>query len=136
MTRRGVRFFTTLCGILIITAALHWAGTLFFLYWKILSFDIVVHTLGGLWIGGMALWLYYLSGFVRPRVWRRRWVYGIAVVWAFIIGIGWEVFEVVVGSVEADGSVYIIDTALDLIADGVGAMIVAAYFISQGYLQG
>jgi uncharacterized membrane protein YjdF len=84
-----------------------------FLYWKWWWFDNVMHFLGGVLIGGIAL---VTSDILKtPRL--------LTFLVALLgIGIGWEVFEWSFGLY--DGAWDAVDTSTDLIMDTLGALMV------------
>lgn len=97
-------------------ALLHYFALEFSLYWHFVWLDLASHTLGGIWAGLFALWLRPQSGFHEAATWV---VFG-----AIVLGIGWEFFEITIGSPRAAN--FFFDTSLDLFADVVGGVIAAA----------
>ena len=132
MIHTSISFFNKLFLLLIAVGVLHLVGLSFFLYWKIEWFDLLVHTLAGAWVGGMALWFYYLSGYMTPHKETLRSVVLISVVSALFVGVSWEIFEYLVGAtLLALPGEYFFDTATDLLVDGVGAYIIALLFLHR-----
>lgn len=86
-----------------------------FLYWRWWWFDILMHFLGGVLVGALALFVSDL--FKTPFTLT-------FVIFLVGIGVGWEVFERMFGLYNAIG--YWEDTILDLIMDTIGALIVYA----------
>lgn len=84
-----------------------------FLYWRWWWFDILMHFLGGVLIGGLALVTSMTFGINRAFTF---------VVLFFAIGVGWEIFERTFGLYRAYG--YFGDTLLDLLMDALGAAVV------------
>jgi len=84
-----------------------------FLYWKWWWFDVLMHFLGGVLVGGIGL---IASDFLKtPRV--------LTLIIALLgIGIGWEVFEWMFGLY--DGAWDPVDTFTDLIMDTLGVLVV------------
>jgi hypothetical protein len=93
-------------------AAFHWFATLNFLYWQYVWLDTVSHFLGGTLVGLIALRL--LRGVRLPFS-------GIIpiIVLVSVVGVGWETFEVLIGSPREAN--YAFDTSLDLLMDILGA---------------
>ena len=54
----GKKLFILLTVLLYIIATLHILSLYFFWYWTFWWMDIILHTLGGIWVGGMFLWWY------------------------------------------------------------------------------
>lgn len=104
-----------------------------FLYWRFWWFDIMMHFLGGLLMGLIALWLYFLSNYFKKdnnsfdlilKTSIKK-VFILSFIFVMIVGIGWEIFEFIMGISFADGYVlgYIIDTSSDLVMDVIGSFL-------------
>lgn len=81
-----------------------------YLYWRYVWFDVPMHFLGGVTIA------VFLIGFLfrfRPRLF---------VVLFALIAVGWEVFEYCFG-IPREAN-YVFDTAVDLLMDTLGAVLV------------
>ena len=95
------------------------AGTyyLYFFYWW---YDIMMHFLGGVLIGGLAAWGVhrFLPGASLSKL------VIITLVSIAAVGIGWEIFEYATGQFIGQNGV-VFDTALDLIMDTLGAVFAA-----------
>lgn len=81
-------------------------------FWRIWWWDILMHMLGGLWVG---LVFAYAATYTPYRVSVIH-----CIIAAFAVGAGWEVFEYVF---HMGGSVFMsypLDTAKDLFDDAVG----------------
>jgi len=89
----------------------------YFLYYTIWWFDILMHFLGGLWVSLIAVWFY--KAFTRGKSNSRK-AYLISVVAILLVGISWEVTEVLF-DIAPPGS-YVLDTSLDLLMDILGAL--------------
>ncbi len=99
----------------------------FFLYWRFYWFDNVMHFLGGLWVGLMALWIYYFSGYIKSNRYDKPFLFLMSFIAVLSVGIGWEIFEVLIDVNFSSG--YVSDTALDLIMDIVGGLASATTFV-------
>jgi len=84
-----------------------------FLYWKWWWFDIFMHFLGGMMIGGIGFIISDRLGVSFAAT---------LLVTLIGIGIGWEVFEWMFGLY--DGAWDGVDTSIDLIMDTLGALVV------------
>ena len=111
--------------ILILVAVLHYAATIFFLYWAVAWFDILMHFLGGLLIGLMTLYIFFTSGYVKYP--NGHWVVVLSVTLGavLIVGLAWELWELFAGlsDVLKDRA----DTILDLIMDMIGGSVAFLY---------
>lgn len=88
------------------------------LYWSLWWYDIVMHFLGGLWIGLIALWFY--KAFAGEEAESGK-GYLVALVTVVVVGILWEVMEILAGLTLTQAN-YEMDTVLDLIMDVAGAV--------------
>ena len=114
-------------------------ATQFFLYWRLPWLDMLMHFLGGIWIGLVVLWVYYLSGKFKNIPENRRcvsYVYGLAAIVTMVTSVFWELFEfsldVKVAFNEFNG---FYDTASDIIIAVFGALVAARYFVCKSYYK-
>lgn len=124
MNRRlilAVIFFLT-----VLIAVLHSAAIEHHLYWKFWWFDMVVHFLGGVIVSLGALWFLFLSRYVPAPSVGRNGMFAIALLAIVVIGISWEVFEVLSGIPIEENFVF--DTCIDLMMDLLGACVGYVYF--------
>jgi len=86
----------------------------------------MMHFLGGLFVGLSTLWFFFTSEYVQlnQRVRNVILVAGVSIV---LIGIGWEIFEILAGVPREDN--FIIDTVVDLTMDVLGAAVATGIFI-------
>ncbi len=94
-------------------AAIHLLGLEYYLYWRFLWLDLVSHTLGGIWLGLLVFSVRTFFRYPPNLVW--------SVVGAIVIGIGWEIFEVVAGIPREANWTF--DTSLDILMDALGGVI-------------
>jgi hypothetical protein len=109
-------FFATL------TAVLHYIALVNFLYWNIDWFDILMHFLGGVTMGLLALFVFFTSGYFKTFATLRKnrlLVLFVLISFTAVIGLGWELWEIFSGfsHVLTDQ----IDTIIDLFMDLLGA---------------
>lgn len=112
-----------------VIALLHFIAFEFYFYWKFWWFDILMHFFGGLWIGLMALWLVFLSGYIIRFHLSYRTAFFTAIFSVIVIGIGWELFEVWSGVLLEEKANYIFDTTIDFIMDLAGAFLGYLYIV-------
>jgi|SRR3989344_3248195 len=62
-------------------------------YWQIKWLDNIMHSMGGLFMGSAALYVYYLSGYIEPHHKSIFFAFIFGIGMAAIAGIFWEVFE-------------------------------------------
>lgn len=111
-------------------ALLQFLATTFFLYWVWWWFDIVMHFLGGVFIGSSMLWLirYEVPVGIRHRIP----IFLTTFLGVLAVGVLWEVFEYVTGLYAAVN--YTLDTTLDLAMDIVG-MLLAYLVLNRLFFQ-
>jgi len=121
-------FFQFLFLLLLVIATLEFIGLdrlwLFVFWW----FDLVLHFLGGIWVSGMALWFFFLSGYVKPPPRTVPKIAGVAVASFLFIGTGWEIFEFLAGAIFAEEAEYFFDTATDMLIGLLGGVLIASFF--------
>jgi hypothetical protein len=108
-----------------ILAVINYIAGAFYFYWTISWFDNVVHFLGGVCVGLISIWIFYVMGLLtkgRPSL-KRAILTSLAFVLA--VGVAWEIFEYLIGATQSTES-YPLDVFHDLLSDMVGA-IVAGY---------
>ena len=110
----------TALGLIAILAFLHLIALEFYFYWTLWWYDIMMHTLAGLSGGLAALWFLNTTNSVRALL--------LALLSVMIFGITYEVFEYIYDII-SPGS-YWQDTILDLICDGLGAILASMYVMS------
>jgi hypothetical protein len=111
---------------LILLAALHHVAIFFYLYWTVWWFDMLMHLLGGIWVGAIILWFFYESGFVKNFTYKKYQAFLLAFVGTLLVGIFWEVFEIVGGIIKLPTDT--MDSLSDLVMDLVGAVVAFLYF--------
>jgi len=108
-------------AVLVVVVLIVYAGIGKNLFMTIWWWDIPAHVLGGVWV---ALGYAYLM-----RLWNKPVTFPACVGVALAVGVGWEIFEYILG---IGGSVfmsYAADTTKDLVDDCIGGAI--AYFVSK-----
>lgn len=119
-TRTRTILLWTVLGISTLIAVLHLLAIELYWYWTYLWFDIPVHFLGGFLVALGALWLVFYSGyFSHTFSFSKARACMVALGAGIVIGILWELFEVVTGPPAAPN--YVLDTSLDIVFDLAGA---------------
>lgn len=109
-TIAGVIFFIFLANFLAVK--LYWYGAI---WW----FDMVMHSSGGLWLG-----LLFFHFFPNKNSLR---MIGKALIFVFLMGAGWEIFEVIVNLFTINDKFDSLDTLSDLLFDVTGGMCAILY---------
>jgi len=92
----------------------HWYSSMWY-------FDILMHFLGGLWVGLFVFWLLKIKDISFSSV--SKILFGV-----LIIGALWEIFEIVVNNLIAKNTFNVTDTVTDLIMDMIGGVVSIFYF--------
>lgn len=86
------------------------------LYWVFWWLDIVMHTLGGVWL--VCVWRVLTDmNLIKVRFWKLKFILPVLT----LVMIGWEIFGVYLDRGFKDG--YVTDTAGDILCGIVGALI-------------
>lgn len=117
--------------VLAILVALHLVGSSFSWYWVYPWFDVLVHILGGLWVGLVFLWLAsYLNQINSLKDYRAKSLL-IALVAALLVGVVWELIENYAQIAFVNANSYSLNTALDLLNDSIGGILAYLYFVKR-----
>jgi CDP-diglyceride synthetase len=92
----------------------------FYWYSSIWYFDMIMHFLGGFWVGLAGVYLF------QPKEVSFNSVINI-LLFVFFIGVGWEVFEMLVNDVIVKNSLDFIDIASDIFFDLSGGLCAILY---------
>lgn len=99
--------------ILALVVALYLAGIELSLFWRLAWFDILLHFLGGVWVAVALTWALVRFGISAS--------FTLVVLGVLGIGIGWEVFEYVLGLPRETN--YALDLKIDIAMDVVGGVV-------------
>jgi len=116
--------------VVVLIAVLHQMALSLFLYWTTSWFDIMMHTLGGFWLGILFIFILFTSGYFPFPNKPKLMVLVVVLSLVLVVGLGWELWEIFVGftNVLRDQ----VDTALDLVMDLIGGNLALLY--SKKYL--
>lgn len=119
------RYFFPSFVLLVAVAALHWIASDLYYYWTVPWYDIMMHFLGGAWVALAALWLLEMpfSRFFKARVSLTS-----VVLLSVVVGVLWEVYEIIFGFSDPSAVGYTADTSLDLVMDTIGAALTVWVF--------
>ncbi|MFC1720666.1 hypothetical protein ACFL0K_00185 [Patescibacteria group bacterium] len=120
--------FALLAALLYVILTLHLLALYFYWYWMFWWYDILLHFLGGLWLGGTALWfLQYVKE--KPMSRFKQYMFPVAMV--ILIGLGWELFEFSLDTFVIFQTNDIIDTISDLWMDVAGSLTATIFMIKN-----
>lgn len=114
----------------IVIAVIHFFASKYSLYWTIDWLDILMHFLGGFLIGLIAVFIFFISGYIHYPKEHTLVVISSIFGTVLIVGLTWELWEVFVGFTDVINDLG--DTIFDMIMDMIGAM--AAYYYSRNKL--
>ena len=126
-TRRTVTIiaFAALAAVVFV---LHSIGTTNYLYWVYWWYDIMMHSLTGFVVGGLASWVIFRQFEMISLPCALAWTFGITLA----IGVGWEFFEYFTDQYIGQAGI-VLDTTLDLILDVTGALLSGALVYKFSY---
>lgn len=96
----------------------------FYWYSTIWYFDMIMHFLGGFWLG-LSFFLFFGSPELSLKL------VGKVVVWVLVIGIGWELFELLFYNQIAQNPFNMADTFSDIFFDLAGGLSATLYFLRK-----
>ena len=123
----AIPYFKTGFALLIGTAGVHFLARIFHLYFEFVWFDLLVHGLGGAWVGMMACAFLVFA----PRAPRRETqvtVVSVALGAALLAGGIWEGIEFATDNIIALNPLR--DTITDVLMDGAGGLAAAWYILT------
>ncbi|KKQ34370.1 MAG: hypothetical protein US50_C0051G0008 [Candidatus Nomurabacteria bacterium GW2011_GWB1_37_5] len=102
----------------------HW----YYTFWW---FDLVMHFLGGFWVGLSALWLIFLRFKVINSLFLERLlpIFIVSFLSVLLVGILWEFFEISIDTLITFNPQDLTDTLSDLVMDLIGSFVASMYFI-------
>lgn len=100
--------------------AVNFLANKFFWYSSIWYLDMIMHFLGGLWVGLFAFYIFAPEN-IFPRLILK------ILLFVLFVGIGWEVYEILVDKVVTQNSFNILDTSSDLFFDLSGGLYAILY---------
>lgn len=112
--------FRFIFGLIALIAILHILAIELYFYWALWWFDVLIHFLGGLWIGLSVLWFVFLSGYVTRFQLQYTNALILTLLSIIVVAVGWEVFEFFVENPLEEN--YVFDTITDLIMGTLGAL--------------
>jgi len=123
-------YLVFLLFIISVIAVLNFYAYRFHWYWEFWWFDIIMHTLGGIWVASSVLWLRYFrfSSAKLSVVPKKSSVFLIAIFSVYLVGGGWELFEFSMDKFITFALHDSWNTVSDLFFDGIGSFLAASFF--------
>ena len=99
-------------------------ATKFHYYSSIWWFDMPMHFMGGLWLGLVFMWFFWGQEFNYKLVLK-------IILGVLIVGVSWEIFEVILNSYTIRDPFSTLDTVSDICFDLAGGFISIFYFAKR-----
>lgn len=123
MDQKQKSLLSTLFTVTLILFLFHLVATYFELYWTVWWIDLINHTLGGIVATLIAIVIWQRVGQKRNPTTQEL------ILFVFLIGVGWELFEVTFGLVLVDEPGYITDSLLDVVMDMFGLFLSKVFLL-------
>jgi len=115
------KLLTSLAVLIVFIFILNFLANKFYWYYTVWHFDMIMHFLGGFWIGLLVLY------FLATKVLSFGLVFKTLLI-VLVVGIGWEIFEILVNEVVAQNPLDFLDIASDIFFDVTGGVFAILYF--------
>ena len=116
------KLFKRLAYLIFFVLAANFFANKFYWYFSVWYLDMIMHFLGGFWVGLASIYLF------PPQNLSFRSVLTILFL-VLLVGVGWEVFEFLVNGVIAQNPFDILDTASDIFFDLLGGLCAILYLL-------
>ena len=117
MSHRTIIFLTLFLALIV--ASLHLGALEYYWYWTYWWFDILLHFLSGVLIGFLFLSLF--ESHIHKEIFEKH-MFLLIILFVFMVGFGWEVFEVIIQPDIVVESDYVLDTFSDILVDFSGGL--------------
>lgn len=122
------RLFKTQAYSIILIFILNSIAVKLYFYSSIWYFDMIMHFFGGFWLGLVFLWLFsYKNSSLELSL---ELVFKI-ILSVLVIGVLWEIFEIIFINIIAQTPFNILDTLSDVFFDLAGCVFVMLYFFKR-----
>jgi hypothetical protein len=96
----------------------------FYWYSSIWYFDMLMHFLGGIWLGFISIYIFSLRDNSFESIFKIFFI-------VFLVGIGWEAFEILINRLTIQDSFNTLDTVSDVCFDLAGGLFSIFYFLKR-----
>lgn len=114
----------------IVVAGLHNLAAHLGFYYSFIYFDDIMHFLGGLLVGLVALRLLFVSEMAGFSHFNNTVAFLVTIGAVLIVGLFWELFEVFIGATQIN-AIDLRDTISDLVLDTIGAIAAFWYYYKK-----
>ena len=103
---------------------LNYLAMKFYWYSSIWYFDMVMHFLGGIWLGLALIWFFKIGEISFKSIFY-------LILGVLLIGVLWEIFEIIIDETITGNSFNILDTISDILFDLAGGSLALLYFLKK-----
>ena len=122
------KILVRITSLILFICILNFIALKFYWYFSIWYFDMPMHFLGGFWLGLAFIWLFQPKDLSFPTIAK-------IVLSTLLIGLGWEVFEILVNRATLQDPFNTLDTLSDICFDLAGAFSSILYFAKRIMLK-
>lgn len=122
-------YFGGIAALVVLVSVLNYSAYQFHWYWEFWWFDMIMHTLGGIFIASLSLWYYFFRKTEAAQIVSLKTrAFVVSFLSVAIIGIGWELFEFSVDTFITFSKHDPVDTSSDLFFDALGGILAVLMF--------
>lgn len=103
---------------------LNYLAMQFYWYTSIWYFDMIMHFLGGIWVGFMVIWFFKIEEISLKTILQ-------IILSVLFIGVLWEIFEIMLNDYTTQNPFNILDTVSDVFCDLAGGTFAILYFLRK-----
>ena len=116
------KLFKTLAYLIVFILTINFFANKFYWYYSIWYFDVIMHFLGGFWVGLAFLYLFPPKDSPLGAIF-------ITLLLVLTVGVLWEVFEILINEIIAQNPFNVLDTASDIFFDLSGGLCAILYLL-------
>jgi hypothetical protein len=113
-----------LISLILLIFLLNFLAMKFYWYLSIWYFDMPMHFLGGIWLGLASIYFFPLKDNSLKSIFKIFFI-------VLLVGVGWEVFEILVNKFTVQDPFNFLDTVSDICFDLAGGLFAIFYFIKK-----
>ncbi len=121
------RLFKILAYLIILIFLVNYVAVKLYWYNSIWYFDMIMHFLGGFWLSLALLWLFFKKDLSLKLIFK-------IFLGVLLIGVLWEVYEILVNNTFAQNPFNTLDTISDIFFDLSGGVFAILYFLKRTML--
>lgn len=122
------KLFKHLLYLILLIFVINFVANKFYWYSSIWYFDMIMHFLGGLFLGLGLVWFLSYKNLFLELSWKLIFKIFFGVL---LIGISWEIFEFLFNNIIAQNSFNTLDTISDIFFDLAGGVFAIIYFFKR-----